>query len=318
MHSHELIADSAETAVGRHGGVDSFGLRVEAAPDREALQQENLPNLKLPAAWVETSSAGPVQDNWIATLGDPQLPALVTEAITYNADLRLAVARVEEAAANVKAAGAQLYPSVNLLAKTGGKVGGDGSGVGGVIVPASWEIDLWGRVRYGRVAAEDQYASTEADVAAAAQSIAALVAKSWFLAIQARQQRDLAAEMVASSRELLRIAQQRQTIGPGSAVEVAQASASLQELLDTVRQLDLALAQSSRSLELLLGRYPAPRSRRHPCSLCCRRRRRPVSRRSCSSAGRTSSPPSAASMRLSTWLARPKRRACRNCRLRPH
>ena len=79
---------------------------LKTAPDRQALQQENLPNLKLPAAWVETSAAGPVQDNWIATLGDPQLPALVTEAITYNADLRLAVARVEEAAANVKAAGA--------------------------------------------------------------------------------------------------------------------------------------------------------------------------------------------------------------------
>jgi NodT family efflux transporter outer membrane factor (OMF) lipoprotein len=230
---------------------------LKTSPDREALQQENLPNLKLPATWVESSAAGPVQDNWIATLGDPQLSALVTEAITYNADLRLAVARVEEAAANVKAAGAQMYPSVNLMGRTGGKVGGDGSGVGGVIVPASWEIDLWGRVRYGRRAAEDQYASAEADMAAAVQSVAALVAKSWFLAIQARLQRDLAVEMVASSRELLHIAEQRQSIGPGSAVEVAQANASLQELQDTVRQLDLALTQASRALELLLGRYPA-------------------------------------------------------------
>jgi len=230
---------------------------LKTAPDREALQQENLPNLKLPATWVESSATGPVQDNWIATLGDPQLSALVTEAITYNADLRIAVTRVEQAAASVKAAGAQMYPSVNVIGRTGGKVGGDGSGVGGVIVPASWEIDLWGRVRYGRRAAEDQYASAEADVAAAAQSVAALVAKSWFLAIQARQQRDLAAEMVVSSRELLRLAEQRLSIGPGSAVEVAQASASLQELQDTVRQLDLALAQASRSLELLLGRYPA-------------------------------------------------------------
>jgi outer membrane protein TolC len=94
-------------------------------------------------------------------------------------------------------------------------------------------------------------------MAAAVQSVAALVAKSWFLAIQARLQRDLAVEMVASSRELLHIAEQRQSIGPGSAVEVAQANASLQELQDTVRQLDLALTQASRALELLLGRYPA-------------------------------------------------------------
>lgn len=230
---------------------------LKPAPDRDALTREELPNMKLPAAWVESSAAGAVQDNWIAALGDPQLSALVAEAIKYNADLRIAATRVEQAAAGVKASGAQLYPLVNLLARTGGKVGGDGSGIGGVLVPASWEIDLWGRVRYGRRAAEDQYASAEADVAAAAQSVAALVAKSWFLAIEARQQRDLAAEMIVSSRGSLRIAEDRKRIGPGSALEVDQADASVQSLLDTERQLDLAMTQAARSLELLLGRYPS-------------------------------------------------------------
>jgi outer membrane protein, multidrug efflux system len=229
---------------------------LKTGPDRDTLSQENLANLTLPSSWVEPATAGAVQDNWVAALGDPKLPALVAEAIKYNADLRIAVTRVEQAAAAVEASGAQLYPSVNLLGRSGGKVGGDSSGLGGVIVPASWEIDLWGRVRYGRRAAEDQYASAEADAAAAAQSVAALVAKSWFLAIEARQQRDLAAEMVTSSREALRIATDRQRIGPGSALEVAEANASLQTLLDTARQLDLALSQASRSLELLLGRYP--------------------------------------------------------------
>jgi NodT family efflux transporter outer membrane factor (OMF) lipoprotein len=230
---------------------------LKTAPDRDALQGENLPNMKLPASWAESSATGAVQDNWVAALGDPQLSALVAEAIKYNADLRIAVTRVEQAAAGVKASGAQLYPSVNLLGRTGGKVGGDTSGIGGVVVPASWEIDLWGRVRYGRRAAEDKYASAQADVAAAAQSVAALVAKSWFLAIEARQQRDLALEMVANSRESLHVAEARLRIGPGSALEVAQTGASLQTLLDTARQLDLALSQASRSLELLLGRYPA-------------------------------------------------------------
>lgn len=230
---------------------------LKPAPDRDALIQEELPNMKLPAAWVEPSTTGAVEDNWIAALGDQQLSALVAEAITYNADLRVAATRVEQAAAGVKAAGAQLYPSVTLLARTGGKVGGDGSGIGGVIVPASWEIDLWGRVRYGRRAAEDKYASAEADAAAAAQSVAALVAKSWFLAVEARQQRDLAVEMANNARGSLRLAEDRKRIGPGSALEVDQADASLQSLLDTQHQLDLAMAQASRSLELLLGRYPA-------------------------------------------------------------
>ena len=230
---------------------------LKPAPDRDVLTREELPNMKLPAAWVEPSTAGAVQDNWVAALDDQHLSALVTEAITYNADLRIAATRVELAAAGVKAAGAQLYPSVNLLGRTGGKVGGDGSGIGGVLVPASWEIDLWGRVRYGRRAAEDQYASAEADVAAAAQSVAALVAKAWFVAIEARQQRDLAVEMVASARGTLGLAEDRKRIGPGSELEVNQADASLQSLLDTERQLDLALTQALRSLELLLGRYPA-------------------------------------------------------------
>ena len=230
---------------------------LKPAPDRDVLTSEELPNMKMPAAWVEPSAAGAVQDNWVAALGDTQLSALVTEAITYNADLRVAAARVEEAAAGVKAAGAALYPSVNLLARTGGKVGGDTSGIGGVLVPASWEIDLWGRVRYGRRAAEDQYASAEADAAAAAQSVAALVAKAWFLAIEARLQRDLAGEMVANARGTLGLAQERKRIGPGSALEVNQADASLQALLDVEQQLTLAMTQASRSLELLLGRYPA-------------------------------------------------------------
>src|SRR5512146_2931002 len=127
---------------------------LKTAPDRDVLAGENLPNMKLPAAWVEPATAGAVQDNWVAALGGGQLPALVAEAIKYNADLRIAVTRVEQAAAGVKAAGAQLYPSVNLIGRTGGKVGGDSSGIGGVLVPASWEIDLWGRVRYGQRAAE--------------------------------------------------------------------------------------------------------------------------------------------------------------------
>ena len=203
---------------------------LKSAPDRTALAQENLPNLTLPAKWVEPSAEGPVLNNWVATLADPQLSALVEEAITYNADLRIAEARVEQAAAGVKVAGGQMYPAVDLLGHTGGKLGGDNSGISGALISASWEIDLWGRVRYGRRAAEDQYASVEADAAAASQSVAALVAKAWFVAIEARQQHDLAIEMVAAARESVRISKDRLRIGPGNDLDVTQAQASLQTL----------------------------------------------------------------------------------------
>jgi NodT family efflux transporter outer membrane factor (OMF) lipoprotein len=126
-----------------------------------------------------------------------------------------------------------------------------------VLVSASWELDLWGRVRYMRRTAEEQYASAEADYAYARQSLAALVAKSWFLATEAALQRELAAEMVDAGTKLLELAGQRQEVGVGSELDVSSARVSLQTYRDTLRQVQLSYEQAIRALELLLGRYPA-------------------------------------------------------------
>ena len=83
----------------------------------------------------------------------PQLTALVTEALARNTDLAVAATRVEQARLHAKLAGAQLWPSVDLLARGGGKMSGDGSGLQGGVISASWELDLWARVRSGRAAA---------------------------------------------------------------------------------------------------------------------------------------------------------------------
>ena len=166
-------------------------------------------------------------------------------------------ARVEQAAAGLKAAGGQAWPAVDLLGRSGGKLGGDGSGLNGWLISASWELDLWGRVRYAKRTAEDRYASAQADLAAARQSIAGLVAKSWFLATEAALQRRLAHQMVEAGDESIRLADQRWRIGAASEVDVVQARASREGFLDAERQLDLACANALRSLELLLGRYPS-------------------------------------------------------------
>src|SRR5262245_28745282 len=160
---------------------------------RDELQQQALPNVKPPPGWAAKGGAnGAVAYGWLATFNDPRLEALVREALEFNPDLRIAAARIDQAAAYAKLAGAKLYPQVNLLARGGGKMSGDASGVEGVGIFASWELDLWGRVRSGREAARLQYASAELDTEYARQSIAATVAKSWFLATEARLQKALA------------------------------------------------------------------------------------------------------------------------------
>ena len=55
-----------------------------------------------------------------------------------------------QAAGFVKSAGATLYPQVNLMARGGGALSGDSSGLEGAGIFANWELDLWGRVRAGR------------------------------------------------------------------------------------------------------------------------------------------------------------------------
>src|SRR5512147_2781449 len=152
------------------------GCALESPPKPDEIRAQSLPNLAMPDAFAAPGGAqGVVEDNWIAAFNDPELDALVAEALAYNTDLRVAAARVEQSAAYAKLAGATIYPAVNLLAHGGGKMGGDGSGLSGAGLFASWELDLWGRVRSQRAVGEAQYESAVADAEYARQSIAATV-----------------------------------------------------------------------------------------------------------------------------------------------
>jgi NodT family efflux transporter outer membrane factor (OMF) lipoprotein len=234
------------------------GCAIKDPPAAADIQREALVHTTVPAGWKAGGGmAQPVAERWLDSFRDPALVALVDEALTYNADLKLAAARVEQAAGYVEVAEASLYPAVGVLAHGGGKAGGDGSGLQGVFINASLELDVWGRIRYGRAAAQAQYASADADYAFARQSLAALVAKGYFLAIEAGLQRAIAQDVLHAAEELLRIAQERERIGAGDEQAVAEARASVGSYRDTLRQVEFARDQALRALELLLGRYPA-------------------------------------------------------------
>jgi len=237
------------------------GCALKAPPERDELARQALPNLQVPAAWTAQSGTagvpGAIGDRWLTGFRDAQLDALVQEALANNPDLRVAAARVEQAASYVKVAGATLLPQVNALARGGGALSGDSSGLEGVGIFANWELDLWGRVRAGRESARDQYTSAALDAEYARQSLAALVAKSWFLATEARMQKAIAEEMAGSSEKQLVLAQDRLRIGRGDEYDVALSKASVATFRDTARSLDLAFQQAVRALEALAGRYPA-------------------------------------------------------------
>src|SRR6185436_11510110 len=233
------------------------GCALKAPPSRDDVARQALPNLKVPEAWAEPAMAGAAAAGpWLAGFRDAQLEAFVREALAHNPDLQVAAARVEQAAGYVKVAGATLYPQVNFLARGGGTLSGDSSGLEGVGIFANWELDLWGRVRAGRAAASTQHTSAALDAEYARQSLAALVAKSWFLATEARLQKTIAEEMAGSSEKQLVLAQDRLRIGRGDEYDVALSKANVATFRDTARSLDLAHQQAVRALEALAGRYP--------------------------------------------------------------
>jgi multidrug efflux system outer membrane protein len=231
---------------------------LKKPPDAAAIKAEALPKVAVPNKYV-AGAAGPgaVTDNWLATFNDAQLTAAVAEAITNNADLRVAATRVEQALLYAKLAGAQLYPSVDLLARTGLKMSGDNSGLKGALLSMTWEIDLWGRVRYGRAAAVADARASEADFEYARQSLAAVVARSWFLATEAGLQAEVARTTIRNSEELVRLAESRSQVGVGNDEDIYVARATLGTYRDVLRELELSQANAIRALELLLGRYPA-------------------------------------------------------------
>ena len=234
------------------------GCALKSAPPREEIASQSLLNATPPPEWVAPGgAAGPVADNWLASLSDTWLNELVKEAIAYNADLRIAAARVDTAAAYLAAATAPAWPQVNLLARGGGKLSGDASGLSGVGLFATWELDLWGRVRAVTRTTEMQYESVQLDTEYARQSLAAMVVKSWILAVETRLQRAQAEAALAASERLASLARDRFRVGSSDEYDVTVAQASVESYRDTVRNLDLSYQNALRALEALLGRYPA-------------------------------------------------------------
>lgn len=244
------------------------GCATKSEPTRAEIieQAGTLATMDLSSPWkaggptsADPAEAGAIADNWLGSFEDSQLNALVAEGMINNPDLRVTATRVEIAEQYVKLAKAQMRPQVNLFGTGGLNMGGGdiSSALQGISLGASWEPDLWARMRYGRNAAQATFASTQADFEFGRQSLAATIAKSWFTASETALQLQIAEGMIQSAEELVTLAETRQRVGPGREEDAALARANLGTFQDETKQLQLAHEQALRALELLVGRYPS-------------------------------------------------------------
>jgi NodT family efflux transporter outer membrane factor (OMF) lipoprotein len=233
---------------------------LSTPPAHDEIVRDALPEgTAIPPAWRAEGGAGAVADDWLRSFGDPVLDGLVAEAIANNRDLAQAAERVRIAQAAVIVVGAQLLPQVGAVlgGRTTRDEDHDGNFNAGVVYAGvAWELDLLGRLRAQRAATEAGAAATALDYAYARQSLAATVAKAWYLASEARQLLALAEQSVKVYGELLALVKVRRAAGRDSDLDVADTSAKLDFARAQVEAARQAYGEARRALEVLLGRYP--------------------------------------------------------------
>lgn len=219
-----------------------------------------------------TSAPAPALETWWDGFNDPVLSRIVLQARDQNLDLAAALARVQQARAAAREAGAQLLPTFDLNGQATrihqsleSPIGQIASQVPGfnrdqslydASLGASWELDLFGGLRRGREAA-----SAEADAAIAEQagiriSVAADAADA-YLRIRGDQTRIAVAEQqVATDERLLELVRQRFGRGLAAVREVAQAEALMSQARASLQPLHIDLEAQMNRLDVLLGVQP--------------------------------------------------------------
>ncbi len=215
----------------------------------------------VPETWATViESVGEVRVGWIEQLGDSDLLDFVKEAQTENRDLQAAAENVRRSWALADQAGAGLSQTVSLVsqAEQGGLIENGGSEANYSLgLQASWELDVWGRIRTGATAAALNAQSAEADYVFSQNSLAAAVARAYFLVIESNQQVSVAQKTVDALIETNRIVHALEQTGLATSQDVALSSSDLANSESILLATQGAQRNALRALEVLIGRYPA-------------------------------------------------------------
>lgn len=239
-------------------GLLTAGCVHVSEPDEKSL------SVAVPDRWGEAGQTG-APDGWLADFGDPQLEKLVGEALAENLQLQAAVARLDQAMALARIEGADRWPTLSLSGNAQRQMTNSLSDPPlrtrsdrfGLDVVASWELDLWGRIRAGSEAAGAEALAAASDFRGVQLSLASRVAQAWFSAIEARQQESLARETVTSFESNLATVEERFERGLSPALDLRLTRANVASARSTLAVQERLADTAVRQLEVLLGRYPA-------------------------------------------------------------
>ena len=226
------------------------------------------PKLDIPAAWHGQAADQPAwpSADWWKGFGSLQLDSFIDQAKSGNLDLTAAAARIREADAQTRVAGAALLPSIGLSGgaarqRSASNTGstsrkGNDSNLYNAQLSASYEIDFWGANRASLSAANQKALASRYDAQTIALMTMASVATTYFQVLALRDQILTMSENIDSAREILASMKAQEAAGTENSLDVAQQQTTVLTLEAELPPLREQLRQFIDALAILLGKPP--------------------------------------------------------------
>ena len=204
--------------------------------------------------------------DWWEIYGDAEQSRLEALAATNNQQIAVALANLEQASAAAKVARADFFPQINgapsaTRQRTSANTSPTSAAAGrsrtfntfNVSANASWELDLWGRIRREVEGARARFTASADDLESAKLSVQAEVAIDYFTLHALHAQSDLLTQTAVAYRHALELTQNRHQAGIASELDVAQAETQLNSAKAQIPAVNLQLAQLRHALAVLCG-----------------------------------------------------------------
>ncbi|MCG8578487.1 MAG: efflux transporter outer membrane subunit [Bacteroidales bacterium] len=218
----------------------------------------NLPN-KLEEMSIDTSTIDDMA--WWELYTDTILQSLIHEALENNKDMLIATARLKQYMAAKRIATADLFPHLKgdfHAEREMENFGGSNEEISPELElkgTLSWELDLWGNIRWGREAAIAEYLATQEGQRALQMTIVAEVAETYFILIAQYDELDIIKQTLKAREEGVSFANKRFKGGLTSETSVQQAEVELAKTMTLLPALERKIRLTQNSLALLLGTY---------------------------------------------------------------
>ncbi len=243
------------------------------------IKERAIPN-SFSAAAADTNTTAKL--NWKSYYSDPNLQALIDTAMGSNQDLLMALQRIEIARAGKRKATGAMLPQVGLQLNGGIRKFGlytmDGAGnisteiLPGQIVPihlpdmivglqASWEIDIWGKLRNQRKSAIAQYMSTIEGTNLVISNLVADIANSYYSLVALDKELEIIRAFIIKQEEALEVIKAQKESGNANELGVLQFRAQLLESKALEYEVLQKIVETENLINFLLGRYPQPITR---------------------------------------------------------